>query len=243
MNPSSLSEARDLVKRIKRVSAKLEKTDVVLCPPAIFISAFARNSSSGNIFFGAQDASSFDGGAHTAEIGADMIASVGAKYVIIGHSDLRANGQIDQMIIQKLELSVAAGLIPILCIGEGSRDESGLYLDQIRNQIKGATESLDKKIIKNLIVAYEPVWAIGKADSMRAEDIQETSIFIKKVFAEIFGQEIGIKLPILYGGSVNKINAPELLRIGNIDGLLVGRESVNVTGFIELLKSVDRMVG
>jgi triosephosphate isomerase len=131
-------------------------------------------------------------------------------------------------------------MTPIFCIGENSRDENGLYLDEIRNQIKSAVDMLGKRALKKLVVAYEPVWSIGQQDAVSPDDVQTSMLFIKKVFAEIFGSEVGLKVSVLYGGSVNRINAPDLIRVGQVDGLLVGRESVNGAGFSELLKAVDR---
>ena len=112
----------------------------------------------------------------------------------------------------------------------------------LKKQIKSSCADLVKKYAKNIIIAYEPVWAIGAAEAMKPEDMHETSIFIKKVLADMYGQITGLKATVLYGGAVNFRNAPDMIKIGKADGLLVGRESVNSAGFVELMKAVDKVV-
>jgi triosephosphate isomerase len=132
-----------------------------------------------------------------------------------------------------------AGLIPIICVGEVSRDESGSHLDVLKQQIKNSLKEVTIKTAPKIIIAYEPIWAIGATEPMKNEDIFEASIFVKKVCSDLFGAEVGVKITVLYGGSVNRLNAPDIIVVGKVDGLLVGRESINAPGFVALLRAVD----
>jgi triosephosphate isomerase len=168
-----------------------------------------------------------------------MLKDLGVKYVIVGHSETRTRGETDENVSKKIQALLDNGIKPILCIGEKERNEDGSHLDFIKDQIKSSLNKVNKKNINDLIVAYEPIWAIGAKEAMDAPSIYEMSLFIKKVLSDIYGQESAIATPILYGGSVNFRNASEIFVTGKVDGLLVGRESVNPPGFTELLKVVD----
>jgi triosephosphate isomerase len=127
----------------------------------------------------------------------------------------------------------------IVCVGEKARDEGGAHFEYVKNQIKDSLAGISEDRVKRIVLAYEPVWAVGAKESMPPEQIYEMSLFVKKSFADIFGSEAGLKVKVLYGGAVNFRNAGEIIKTGRVDGLLVGRESVNLPGFVELLKAVD----
>lgn len=239
MNPTTLDEAKRLFKSIKSTSEKLKSVSVVLCPPFVYLPALLNTRTESSILIGAQDVYFEDQGAFTGEVSATMLKDLGATYVIVGHSEKRMEGDTDEKVSKKLLSLLEAGLKPILCIGEKERDESGSHLEFLKNQIKGSLEKVPKKFIGKLIIAYEPIWAIGAKEAMQSESIYEMTIFIKKVLSDLYGQEDAILTPILYGGSVNFRNALEIFEKGQIDGLLVGRESVNAPGFNELLKTID----
>ena len=131
------------------------------------------------------------------------------------------------------------GIKPILCFGEKERSEDGSHLDFLKNQIKNSLNKVSRKNINNLIIAYEPIWAIGAKDAMQPSDIYEMTIFIRKVLSDLYGHDDAVATPVLYGGSVNFRNASDIFIKGQVDGLLVGRESVNISGFKELLKAVE----
>jgi triosephosphate isomerase len=168
-----------------------------------------------------------------------MLRDIGVEYVIVGHSEERKGGDTDERVSQKMKAVLEARLIPIVCVGEEVRDENGAYLDTLKSQIKNTFAGIPAKSISRVILAYEPIWAIGAKDAMLPGDIRETSIFVKKIFADLFGADAGRKVRVLYGGSVNYRNAPDIMTVGKVDGLLVGRESVNTPGFVALLKAVD----
>jgi len=175
----------------------------------------------------------------TGEISGGMLKKEGEGYVIVGHSERREMGEIDEMIAKKVSSAIKAGLKPILCIGEKTRDDHGEYLHFLRNQIINSLGKLSKKQLAKLVIAYEPVWAIGQEEAMKTEDIHITTIFIKKVLTEVFKDKAVLNIPILYGGSVSHLNASEIIKAGEVQGLLVGRESLNARKFGELLKEVD----
>ncbi|MBU6426708.1 triose-phosphate isomerase [Patescibacteria group bacterium] len=242
MNPGTLAEAKKIARKVKRAAAGLEKTEVVICPPFTFVAAVKPRQKSKNFALGAQSVSVEEGvGAHTGEVSAAMLSDIGAEFAIVGHSEQRKKGDTDEMVAQRLKAALDGGLTPIVCVGETVRDKAGAYMEGLKDQIKNSLALAPKIAAKNIIIAYEPVWAIGAKEPMVADQIYETSIFVKKAFADIFGSANGLKVRVLYGGAVNFRNAYEIMTAGKVDGLLVGRESVNTPGFIELLKAVDRI--
>ena len=247
MNPTRLEDARHIVAAYKKVSARLEHTSIVACPPFVYIPLVSPlknkmkrgTKSSAKIIAGAQDVFFENEGSFTGEVSPKMLRDLGVHYVIIGHSERRKMGETDEVVSKKAIATLSAGLCPIICIGEAVRDVDGAYLGAIKEQIKKSLADIPKSAGSKIIIAYEPIWAIGAKEAMKPEQIRETALFIKKVIADIFGRETALDLPILYGGSVNWRNASDIIRIGGVQGLLVGRESVNVPGFVELAKAVD----
>lgn len=238
-NPSTHESARHIVKSIKRMAGQLRNTITVLCPPFVFISDLGKGEQP--FAKGAQDVSMFESGSHTGEISAEMLGDSGVEYTIVGHSERRKMGETDAMVAGKVRALHFAGVTAVMCVGEDNRDSGGQYLDTLKNQIKHSLAGIEKKNLSYLVVAYEPVWAIGATQAMSPADVHETAIFIRKVLADIFGQDYVTKIPILYGGSVNFRNAGEIVGEGHVDGLLVGRESINPDGFNEILKVVDAL--
>ncbi|MBU6231308.1 triose-phosphate isomerase [Patescibacteria group bacterium] len=239
MNPQSASEAKKIAKTARQAAAGLSKSTVVICPPFVFLTGASSRSEAPNFHLGAQSLSFHESGAHTGEVSAGMLKDLGAEYAIIGHSETRQAGDTDENVSKRLRMALDAGLKPILCVGEKVRDDSGSQFDFLREQIKGSLAGTSNNDAKDLILAYEPVWAIGAKEPMKPEDIREMAIFVKKVFSDIFGGDSGLKVPVLYGGAVNFRNAADIIQVGQVDGLLVGRESVSISGFAELLKAVD----
>ena len=241
MNPATLDEAKKIGRKTRNLASKLIQTEVVVCPPFPFVSAAGSRKNPSNYFLGAQSVSFVSGGPHTGEVSVSMLKSLGTKYVIVGHSEERLAGDGDEIVAKRAGAVVEAGLTPILCVGEKTRDENGSHFDFIRDQIKGSLANISKLHSRDIVLAYEPVWAIGAKEAMQPADVYEMSLFVKKVFADIFGTDSGTKVTVLYGGSVNFRNAADIISIGKVDGLLVGRESVNIPGFSELLKTVDKV--
>lgn len=235
MNPESLEEARTLFSAFERKAKRTPKASVVVCPPALFISTLAKSSKKCAI--GVQDVDFRPKGAFTGFISAKQAKSAGAKYAIIGHSERRAAGDTDDIVAQKAIQALDAGLDVILCVGEQERDGNAHYLQSIRSQILAVFSKIDKNKVKMVTIAYEPVWAVGKdfSKALSPEGIHEMSIYIKKVVAETFGKAEGLKTKILYGGAVNPDNAEGIVSKGEIDGLLVGRQSLEVESFSKII--------
>ena len=242
MNPVTLDEAKKIAGKIKRVTPTLSNVETVIAPPLPFIIPCGGRNKIKHFSLGAQSASvETDRGPHTGEVSATILGEIGVEYVIVGHSEQRKSGETDEVVSRKVKAILGAGLSPIVCVGEMVHDESGDYLNILKNQIKNSLANVEAKSVTKIVLAYEPVWAIGATEPMKNEDIYESSLFVKKVFSDLFGPEAGVKVKVLYGGSVNYRNAGDIVRVGKVDGLLVGRESVNVPGFVELLKAVDNV--
>ena len=241
MSPETLEDAKKVFNGTRLAAKGLKNTDVVVCPPFPFIQPLLKLNYPKNVFFGAQNISSEIKGAFTGEVSSAMIKSLGAKFVILGHSERRAMGETNEIVKKKLQITFDADLIPILCIGEKERNHEGTHLEFIKNQIKECLSGLSKKYLVGITIAYEPIWAIGKSykEAMNPTDIHEMVLIIKKILTEFFGTDIASGSRILYGGSVESQNASEIVRVGNIDGFLVGHASLIPEHFSAILKAVD----
>jgi triosephosphate isomerase len=215
-------------------SAVAAKADLLVCPPATLIAAFAEKArGSKTLSIGAQDCHPKASGAHTGDISAEMLADAGASAVIVGHSERRADhGESDGLIRQKAEAAWRAGLTAIVCIGEtrGHRDQ-GQTLDICGGQL--AASLPDSARSDNLVVAYEPVWAIGTGLTPTAGDVEQVHGFIRGLLIDRFSRE-GAKIRILYGGSVKPSNARELMAVANVNGALVGGASLKASDFLAI---------
>lgn len=241
MNPATLEEAKGIAQRTRRAAGALQRTEVVACPPFVYISAIASKGEDDALVLGAQSVSYEQTGPHTGEVSVAMLKDLGVKYVIAGHSEERTRGDSDEMVAKKVKAIVEAGIQAVLCVGEKERDENGAYLETLKEQIKRSLDGVPANKAKSIVLAYEPVWAIGAKEAMVPEQVNEMGIFVRKVFSDIFSADQAHKAVVLYGGSVNSRNAAEIIKVGEVDGLLVGRESVNTPGFVELLKAVDEV--
>jgi triosephosphate isomerase len=192
------------------------------------------------ISLGAQDVWQGDGRSITGEIGSEMLSDHDVKYSIIGHSSRRDDCETDGVIAEKIKVSIKNGIIPILCVGEKERNEHGDFYNQIRAQLQEDLSKITKKNSAKIIIAYEPIWAIGKkeSDAISPGDLHEMTIFIRKTLSDLFGKD-NASAPILYGGSVSEKNAKEIFVGGGVSGLLIGRESLKPENFIDLIKEID----
>jgi len=228
---SSLAEFEAMLAGASKVTAK---ADLLVCPPATLIAAFAAKlAGSKGLMIGGQDCHPKPSGAHTGDISAEMLADAGARAVIVGHSERRADhGENDSLVRQKAEAAWRAGLTAIVCIGEtqGHRD-AGQTLDVCGGQLQGSLPEGARA--DNLVVAYEPVWAIGTGLTPTAGDVEQIHQFIRQTLSARFGQE-GAGMRILYGGSVKPSNARELMGVANVNGALIGGASLKATDFLAI---------
>lgn len=242
MNPVSRQEARDIVSGVKKNSVGLKKTSLVICPPVVYLEGLVARSG-GKILFGVQDIFWEESGARTGSISPAMVREAGAAYVIIGHSERRAAGENGEMINQKIKTAIKAGLEVILCVGEKERDQHGKYLGVLEAQLKEALDKIPSRLADKIIIAYEPVWAIGKnATGVETpEGFRHNAIYIKKVLSGLVGKKRAMEIPVLYGGSADAKNAASFLGEGQADGLLVGRASLNPRDFGEILRQAESL--
>ncbi|MEK7113432.1 MAG: triose-phosphate isomerase [Patescibacteria group bacterium] len=238
MNPSSLKEAENLFEKIVKLMPRLKNTEVVVCPPVLFIEELEEISK--KIKIGAQNVSSEKEGSYTGEVSAKMLKNMRVKHVIVGHSERRKIGETDIDVNRKIKATLSSSLVPVLCIGEEVRDEDNKYFDFIKTQLRDSLENISKSDITKIIVAYEPVWAIGTgASAATATEFFEMGIFIKKVLSDKFGLKVVSKIRIIYGGSVDEKNAEEFIKIGKADGFLIGRASLNAEKFSKIIKTCE----
>jgi triosephosphate isomerase len=209
------------------------KVDLLICPTATLIQAFATRARGSVVAIGGQDCHAAASGAHTGDVSAEMLKDAGAWFVITGHSERRADhAETDAMVRAKAEAARRAGLAAIVCVGEtqGERD-GGKTLDVVGRQLAGSLP--DGAIASNLVVAYEPVWAIGTGLTPTVKDVEQVHGFIRKKLVERFGKE-GAAIRILYGGSVKPSNAAELMAVGDVNGALVGGASLKAADFLAI---------
>jgi triosephosphate isomerase (TIM) len=228
---ASLIEFEAMLAGAPKVAAK---ADLLVCPPATLIAAFAEKArGSKTLAIGGQDCHPKASGAHTGDISAEMLADAGASAVIVGHSERRADhGESDALVRQKAEAAWRAGLTAIVCIGETQHQrDGGQTLDICGGQLTGSLP--DGATADNLVVAYEPVWAIGTGLTPTAGDVEQVHRFIRDSLVTRFKGE-GAKVRILYGGSVKPSNAGELMAVANVNGALVGGASLKASDFLAI---------
>ncbi|MFQ5540684.1 MAG: triose-phosphate isomerase [Candidatus Paceibacteria bacterium] len=231
---NSLKEGKKLFKDIEKKLPKKLKADVVICPPYPLLAELARLYRGGRIAFGSQDAF-YETGAHTGEVSTELVRDTKAKYVILGHAERRARGETDELVAKKAGAALDQRLIPIIAVGESSRDRDGHYLATLRKSVVESLALVGPDALKKVVIAYEPVWAIGAPLPPEARTIRETVIFIRKVLSEKYGRKDALKVRILYGGAVNTETAPELIAPSGADGFLLGRASVDAESFTTII--------
>lgn len=233
MNPDTAEEAKNLFRTIAKVARTLSGVQTVICPPFPYM---ALSKTDGKVKLGAQNTSVEERGAHTSSVSSSMLRSLGTEYVIVGHSECRAAGESNEMVAKKIRSVIQSGMMPIVCIGETHRDTDGNYLAAIREQLRQSLVYTERAMLTSVIIAYEPVWAIGGKEAIQSHDIHQAVIFIRKVLTELYPPEVVRSIRILYGGSSNAGNADDILRHGEVTGLLVGGASLDPKNFGEMLR-------
>ena len=192
------------------------------------------------IRYGAQDVSRHDNGAYTGEISASMLAKLGCSYVVVGHSERRQyHGEDDALVNAKAHTALAAGITPIVCVGEGLEvRKEGTHVEYTLERVEGSLAKFTAEQVAGLVIAYEPVWAIGTGVNATPADAGAMHAFVRERLAEAYGHDLAAEIPVLYGGSVKPDNARELLAVPGVDGVLVGGASLDPRGFAAICASV-----
>lgn len=243
MKPATLQDAKAIYQKVAKVAGTFRNVDIVVAPPAVFLSELKRASPSKKIKWAAQDCFTKREASATGELSPSQLKSVGVSYVILGHSERRALGDTNESVRAKMDAALAEGLTVILCIGESNRDRAGEYLGFLEAQLTSAFKGRARTELDRIIVAYEPLWAIGKSAkdaNVQAGDVHEMMIFVRKYFADRYGKTIAEERVVLYGGSAEPVNTEMLLREGHADGLLIGHASIVPSEFIEMLNIANK---
>jgi triosephosphate isomerase (TIM) len=233
----TVAEAVSLVACMIKDLSSLQGVDVVLCPPFTALPAVIQAVAGTPIGVGAQNMHAEKSGAFTGEVAPGMLKEIGCQYVILGHSERRAYfHETDEIVNRKTKAALAEGLTPIVCVGETlEQREAGKTEAVVGTQVRGSLAGLDQQLLK-LVIAYEPVWAIGTGKTASPAQAQEVHAFIRKVLKEMAGESIAQAVRIQYGGSVKASNAKELFHQPDIDGGLVGGASLEAQSFIDIVR-------
>ena len=232
---SATALVSDLIEKISGIST----VDVAVCPPSVYLHAVAGLVKDTPVALGAQNMYHEKDGAFTGEISAAMLVDVGCKYVILGHSERRRIlGETNEAVCRKVHAAFAAGLTPIVCVGETLQErEAGKTFDIVREQVYGSLAGLKVEQAKTLVIAYEPVWAIGTGVNASPEQAEEVHADLRNALESRFGAALAAQLRLQYGGSVKAANAKELLAKENIDGALVGGASLKASDFAPIIEA------
>lgn len=236
MNPQTLNEAKVIFEIAKKAAKENQNAEIVICPPFIFLADLTKHLKGASSFqLGGQNCSWEQQGAYTGEISPLMLKTLGCSYVIIGHSERRCFlNETDEMINKKIKAALKAGLKPVLCVGEKEGEDVGLVIER---QLKEGLKEVDDVRVKNIIIAYEPVWAIGSGRACSTDDAMKAVLLIKKNLTKLYARNLAEKVKILYGGSVSSKNADVYIKKVGMDGLLVGGASLNTSEFLRIIKS------
>ncbi|HIE32901.1 MAG TPA: triose-phosphate isomerase, partial [Thermodesulfobacteriaceae bacterium] len=234
----TVAETLDYIRRFRELVSGIEDREIMIAPPFTALYAAGRELAGTNIRLGAQNAHWAESGAFTGEISPAMLTECGVQYVILGHSERRhIFGETDKMIRRRLEGVLSAGLRPILCIGETLEErEAGKTFEVLERQVREALSGFSADDLKVLVIAYEPVWAIGTGKTATPEQAEEAHRYVRGLLGELFGKDFAEKTRILYGGSVKPENIAELMAQSDVDGALVGGASLDPETFARIVR-------
>ena len=238
----TITEALELVRNLSIELKDIKDVDILVCPAFTALYSVSQAVEGSNIKLGAQNLFWEEKGAFTGEVSAVMVKDAHCEYVIIGHSERRSIfKETNDYVNKKIKAALKAGLLPIVCVGERLEErKDNKTFDVIADHVHGALQGLSADDLKNIIIAYEPVWAIGTGQVATPEQAQEVHAFIRKIIADNFGKEIAEGLRIQYGGSVKPDNVKSLIEKPDIDGALVGGASLKAESFIQLVQACSK---
>ena len=235
------SETKAFMTEFKSLMPKGRWCDVAICVPAVCIPAAVRAMRETRVGIGAENCNAAASGAYTGEIATNMLVDAGCKYVIIGHSERRAMGETDAEVNAKVKAVLAADLIPILCVGESlEQREIGITEEWITMQIKAGLAGVPEEKIRKIVIAYEPIWAIGTGKTATPEQAEEVCESIRAVVRKLYSSKNARAISILYGGSMNEKNAYELLAQPDIDGGLIGGASLVPEKLVKIIEAANQ---
>ncbi|MEK7658725.1 MAG: triose-phosphate isomerase [Patescibacteria group bacterium] len=240
LNPSTQKEAKALFQAVKK-KAKVKNVEVVICPPFAWLAEGRRQAAEGGFILGAQNCFFEEKGAFTGEISVLMLKDLKIDYVILGHSERRKYfNETDEIVNKKIKKVLSANLKPILCIGETDEErQAGKKSEVLEKQITGGLKGVLRENAKTVVIAYEPVWAIGTGNNCSVDETMSSVLFIRKIISKIYNREIADNMRILYGGSVKSENSGSYIKDAGANGLLVGGASLNAEEFIKIVKSAE----
>ena len=241
MNPQKLADAKKILAGTVKQTAGMKTVQTVVCPPAIFLPELARTvKGAGAPRLGVQDLFHEASGAYTGQTSPQMAKQFKATWAILGHSERRERGEDNDTVGRKVRYAIAEGYTAVLCIGERERNEEGAHYTFVRDELEAVFAGLKRKDLARLVIAYEPVWAIGKRaeEAMQTHELYEMALFIRKLLIERFGRKPAEEVAVLYGGSVKPENAEQIVREGGVDGLLVGSASLDPKQFGDIVRAV-----
>jgi triosephosphate isomerase len=245
----TLADARPLATAVRDGVKRLKRVDVAVCPPFTTLGAVAEILRGSAVALGAQNCHWDAQGAHTGEIAPPMLVELGCRYVILGHSERRKElGETDDVINRKVRAAMEHGLVPILCVGEtGEERRQGLTFPTVEGQLRAGLSQMTIEAIGRVVLAYEPVWAIGTGVNATAAQASEVHGYLRGLLTELTSKDVAQAMRILYGGSVKADNASELIAAADIDGALVGGASLNAQSFVGIVtharRAADRAKG
>jgi len=233
------SEAKALIEELKAKVKDITSVEIVVCPPFTSIAAAVEAAAGSNVKVGAQNIHWAENGAFTGEISAQMLKECGVEYVIIGHSERRQYfGETDETVNKRLKAALAAGLKPMVCVGELLEDREGGNTEKVLfTQLEGGLSGISAEQMEKIVIAYEPVWAIGTGKTATPEMADATHCYIRQQLGDMFGQDVAAKTRIQYGGSMKADNAASLVAQPNIDGGLIGGASLKADSFADLIRN------
>lgn len=235
LNPATQKQASTLATEVVKLNKKTEAL-IAIAPPFVYLADVAKVTARGPVSLAAQDVSTEPLGAFTGEVSAGQLKDMGVKYVIVGHSERRARGETDKQVAQKVQQVLKNKLTPVVCVGEKERDGQGDFFSLVEKQIKALTGVLSVADMKKVVIAYEPIWAIGTGKTATVEDVKEMQLFIYSVLTKAFDRQLADSIRLLYGGSVKPQNAKELHMHGGMQGFLVGGSSLRAKDFTEIVR-------
>ncbi|PIE71630.1 MAG: triose-phosphate isomerase [Deltaproteobacteria bacterium] len=237
MHKTAAEATADITALAARIQG-IQDIDVLVAPPFTSISAALEAAASTRIAIGGQNLYWEEKGAFTGEISASMLAEIGCRYVLVGHSERRQFfGETDERVCKKIAAAFQHGLIPVLCIGETEKErDAEKTVSVLDNQLKNGLKGFDSSALETLVIAYEPVWAIGTGKTATPAMVQDVHAFIRTFLTRQYGEQLAGRIRILYGGSVKPANIGDLMALPDVDGALVGGASLNPASFADIVK-------